>query len=81
MTSAAVPNLFAWTAQVAIVVAAAALAARLLHVDAAGARYTRWRLVLLVCLALPVLQPWQKSEVSPGSRASPPPGATRPHEA
>ena len=53
MTSAAVPNLLAWTAQVAIVVTAAALAARLLHVDAAGARYTRWRLVLLVCLALP----------------------------
>jgi TonB family protein len=63
MASAAVPNLIAWTGQVTVVVAAAALVARVLHVDAAGARYAWWRVVLLVCLALPALQPWQPSEV------------------
>jgi TonB family protein len=59
MTSIALLNLFAWSLQVAVVVAAAGLIARLLHVDAPGARYAWWRLVLVLCLALPVLQPWQ----------------------
>lgn len=62
MTSAVVLNLFAWSLQVAIVVAAASLIARLLHVDAAGARYAWWRIVLVLCLALPALQPWRQQE-------------------
>jgi TonB family protein len=59
MTSLALLNLFAWSLQVAVVVAAAGLIARLLHVDAPGARYAWWRVVLVLCLALPALQPWQ----------------------
>ena len=61
MTSTDLLNLFAWSLQVAIVVAAAGLIARLLHVDAPGARYAWWRFVLVLCLALPVLQPWQRT--------------------
>jgi TonB family protein len=67
MTSAALLNLFAWSLQVAIVVAAASLIARVLHVDAPGARYAWWRLVLVLCLALPVLQPWQHAAAIPGT--------------
>ncbi|MEN3336577.1 MAG: hypothetical protein V7647_253, partial [Acidobacteriota bacterium] len=70
MMSAAVLNLVAWSLQVAILVAAAALSARLLHVDAAGARYALWRLVLAGCLALPLLQPWQGREPLRGMQLS-----------
>ena len=61
MTSTALLNLFAWSLQVAVVVAAAAVIARVLHVDAPGARYAWWRFVLVMCLALPALQPWPHS--------------------
>jgi TonB family protein len=52
-------NLLAWSLQVAVVVAAAALAAKLMPVDSASVRHTWWRAVLVLCLVLPVLQPWQ----------------------
>ncbi len=64
MTSIPLLNLFAWSLQVTVVVAAAGLIARLLHVDAPGARYAWWRLVLVLCLALPVLQPWQQTTMT-----------------
>lgn len=53
-------NLLAWSLQVSLVVAAAALAARLMPVDAAAVRHSWWRAVLALCLALPLLQPWQR---------------------
>jgi TonB family protein len=52
-------NLLAWSLQVALVVAAAALATRLMPVDSAAVRHTWWRAVLGLCLVLPLLQPWQ----------------------
>jgi TonB family protein len=57
-------NLGAWSLQVTAVVSAAALIARVLHVDAAGARYAWWRIVLVLCLALPVVQPWRHDEAT-----------------
>ena len=51
-------NLFDWTLQVTLLVAVAALAARSFTVDAATVRYAWWRLVLVSCLALPLMQPW-----------------------
>ena len=52
-------NLFAWGCQVTLIVAVAAALLRLLRVDAPPIRYACWRLVLAVCLALPLLQPWK----------------------
>jgi hypothetical protein len=52
-------NLAAWSAQVALLTAAAALVARLVRVDAPAARYAWWRGVLIVCLLLPAFQSWQ----------------------
>jgi protein TonB len=52
-------NLFAWACQVAIITAIAALLLRVLRIDAPTIRYACWRLVLAVCVALPLLQPWK----------------------
>src|SRR5258708_5014759 len=54
-----VSNLLGWSLQVALLVAAAALASRLMPVDSAAVRHAWWRAVLVVCLALPMVQPWR----------------------
>lgn len=58
MAELALSNLVYWSLQAALVVAAAALAARLIPVDAPAVRHAWWRAVLAICLALPLLQPW-----------------------
>jgi TonB family protein len=55
-------NALAYAAQVTIVVLACAGLPRLLRLRAPGPQYAFWRTVLVVCLLLPILQPWQ-SEV------------------
>jgi TonB family protein len=57
-------NALAWCIQIALVVAAAALAAVLLRMRAPGVRLLFWHLVLLACLALPLLRPWKHEVVS-----------------
>lgn len=52
-------NLFAWACQVTLISAVAAVLLRVLRVDVPSIRYTCWRIVLGVCLALPILQPWK----------------------
>jgi TonB family protein len=52
-------NLVAWSAQVALLTAAAALLARIVRVDAPAVGYLWWRSVLVLCLLLPALQSWQ----------------------
>jgi len=52
-------NLLGWSLQVTAVVAAAALAARLIRIDSAALRHAWWRVVLVACLTLPVVQPWR----------------------
>ena len=59
MSDAQLVNLGSWSVQAGVLTLAAIGADRLLRVDAPGARYAWWRIVLLVCLALPVLQPWR----------------------
>jgi TonB family protein len=56
-------NLLAWSLQVALVAGSAALVARLMPVDSAAVRHAWWRAVLVLCLALPVIQPWQHTAV------------------
>jgi TonB family protein len=50
-------NLVAWSAQSAVVVVAGLMAIRLLRLDAPSVRYVALRGLLVVCLALPFVQP------------------------
>ena len=50
-------NLLRYSVQIAALAAIAAAAAALCRIDAPGVRYAYWRIVGLLCLALPWLQP------------------------
>jgi TonB family protein len=52
-------NLLAWCFQTTLLTVASAVAMNLLKVDAPVIRHACWRTVLLICLALPLVQPWQ----------------------
>ena len=56
-------NVVAYVAQVAIVVLVCAGLPRLLGLRAPGVQYLFWRMVLLVCLTLPLVQPWRPVEI------------------
>ncbi len=58
-------NLVAWALQAAIVVLVAAPLPRLLGMWSPRARMTYWRVVLVACLLLPLLQTWVVREVVP----------------
>ena len=68
-------NFIAYAAQVAIVVSLCAGLPRVLGLRAPVVHYLFWRLVLLVCLALPLLQPWRVLEIR-GEPEMVVPGAT-----
>ena len=52
-------NVLAYMAQVAAIVLVCAGLPRLLRLRAPVVQYAFWRVVLLVCLALPLIQPWR----------------------
>jgi TonB family protein len=52
-------NVLAYFAQVALLVLACAGLPRALRLRAPAVQYAFWRVVLLVCLALPLIQPWR----------------------
>jgi TonB family protein len=52
-------NFAAWFAQVAVLVALCAGLPRLLGLRSPIAQYAFWRALLVVCLALPLVQPWR----------------------
>ncbi len=58
-------NLLAWGVQVAIVAIAGGLLPRLLRVGSPDVRHVYWRALLVICLALPAIQPWQLPESPP----------------
>jgi TonB family protein len=64
MTETVLKNLVAWSVQVGLLAIAAALVARIVQIDVPAARYVWWRAVLVVCLALPVIQPWAPPALS-----------------
>ena len=79
MDAPSAANLFAYSAQIACVVGAGALLPSVLRLDAAGVRYQYWRVLGLLCLALPWLQPriTQPPRISAGlSGVSVPDGAS-----
>lgn len=51
-------NLAAYAIQISVVIVAAALLIRLFRIVSPRARLPFWRVVLAICLFLPVLQPW-----------------------
>jgi TonB family protein len=74
-------NFVAYAAQVTIVVLACAGLPRLLGLRAPGPQYAFWRMVLAVCLLLPMVQPWRTAEmvfVPAGTPGAPPPPAPPP---
>jgi TonB family protein len=52
-------NLLGWSLQITALIATAALATRVIRVDSAAVRHAWWRIVLVACLTLPVVQPWR----------------------
>jgi TonB family protein len=50
------PNLFAYSLQVAAIVLLATIAVAILRIDVPGVRYVIWRVVLALCLVLPFIQ-------------------------
>jgi TonB family protein len=81
------PNLVAYAAQVTVVVLACAGLPRLLGLRSPGVQYAFWRTLLVLCVLLPIVQPWRPTEMafvlgpiqpSPAVTAGPPalpPGA------
>jgi TonB family protein len=51
-------NLFQWSVQLAVITLAGAVVMRLVRIDAPVLRHAFWRMLLLIALALPLLQPW-----------------------
>ena len=52
-------NLFLYSLQIGVLVGVCACIPRLLRVSAPGVQHAFWRAVLLACLLLPLMQPWQ----------------------
>jgi TonB family protein len=61
ISDAAIGNLAIYSLQIAVIVAVASVLPWLLKLDNAGARYAYWRAIGLLCLALPWIQPYQRS--------------------
>ena len=61
ISSHLIENLLPWSLQAAGVVVAAGLLPWLFRLDAAGVRYTYWRAVALLCLALPWIQTYERA--------------------
>ena len=69
-------NLLAYAAQVTIVVLLCAGLPRLLGIRSPGVQYAFWRTLLVLCLILPIVQPWQPGEmvfVANPNQGAPPP--------
>ena len=66
MAPTVLENLARWNAQIVLLTAVAAVLVHLLRVNAPVIRHAFWRVVLLTCLALPLVQPWR----APGLDAS-----------
>lgn len=74
-------NLLAYVSQVTLIVLVCAGLPRLVGLRSPGVQYAFWRTLLVVCLLLPIAQPWQTAEMAfmPGPSQPPPPvSATAP---
>ena len=60
-------NVAAWGGQAGVLALAAAVLSQVLRIDAPAVRYAWWRTVLVICLVLPLVQPWQPPGLSPAA--------------
>src|ERR1700682_3748275 len=58
MTEIWLPNLWAYSVQMGLLVTVGALLVRALQMDAPRVRLACWRGLLAICLLLPLIQPW-----------------------
>ncbi len=65
----AIGNLAIYSLQIAAIIAGASLLPWALKLDNAGARYTYWRAIGVLCLVLPWIQPYKQLESRPSSVA------------
>src|SRR5262245_22141588 len=63
-------NLFQWCIQVAVITLAAAIALRVIRIEAPVLRHGFWRVLLAIGLVLPLVQPWAPAIVGAGSSPS-----------
>jgi beta-lactamase regulating signal transducer with metallopeptidase domain len=56
-------NLLSWSIQVALLVAVAAFLRRLLQIRQPGVLLAYWRVLLLVSLTLPLIEPWRHARI------------------
>jgi TonB family protein len=68
-------NFLAYVAQVTLIVLVCAGLPRLLKLRSPGVQYAFWRTLLVICLLLPIVQPWQTHEMvfMPAPVGAPPP--------
>ena len=63
MVSNVLENVARWNIQIALLTIVAAVLLRVLAVSAPVIRHAIWRTLLVVCLALPVVQPWRAQAI------------------
>ena len=63
MVSNVLENVARWNIQIALLTIVAAVLLRVLAVSAPVVRHAIWRTLLVVCLALPVVQPWRAQAI------------------
>ena len=67
MTPTVLENLGRWNLQIALLTVVAAVIIQLLRVNAPVVRHAFWRLVLVTCLVLPLVQPWRSPALDAGA--------------
>jgi TonB family protein len=68
-------NFLAYISQVTLIVLVCAGLPRFLGLQSPGVQYAFWRMLLVVCLLLPIVQPWQAAEMVFVPAPSQPPSA------
>jgi TonB family protein len=74
MDTHTVANLIAWSLQIALLTVAGGVLLRTLKISAPVIRHACWRALLVLCLALPFLQPWKTAPAAltlPGIQLEP----------
>ena len=64
MAANAIENFARWNLQIVLLAIVAMVLVRLLRIHAPVLRHAVWRAILVVCLALPLLQPWRSTTLT-----------------
>ena len=64
MAANAIENFARWNLQIALLAIVAMVLVRILRIHAPVLRHAVWRAILVICLALPLLQPWRSTTLT-----------------